>query len=74
MYHFFCFISIPELLSAITYVLLVKIASAVPLSIPKYFISRIYLLHIFFIFSLSIFMSLAVLFVCFHCALLFIGF
>lgn len=50
IYHFFCCISIPELLSAITYVFLVKINSVVPFSIPKYFISQIYLLHIFFIF------------------------
>jgi hypothetical protein len=49
--------SMPEILSSILCILLVKFASAVPVQIPNFLISRIPLVCAFFIVSISIFIS-----------------
>lgn len=50
-------LSMPESLSSIFFILLVKLASGVPVHIPEFFISRIASVCVFFIASISAFRS-----------------
>lgn len=65
--------STPEGLSSYSCILLVKIVTVVPTWIPKFFISRIPSAYVFFIASVSSFMSWTVLFISSYC-LYFLGF
>lgn len=46
-----------EILSSISFILLVKLDSVIPVHIPKFFISRVPLVCVFFVASIFIIMS-----------------
>jgi hypothetical protein len=60
-------ISMSEILSSISCILLLRLASEVPVLVPKLFISIFTSSWVFFLYSISTFISSSIFFISFHC-------